>query len=172
MENPPHSISEFAPLTLFLQFPPADKRCPPGLQPQRQPESSRSLDREWRQAKHSSKNRTHSPTHLAAHIAPLRVTHVESLRSFGEGEIFDFRYCNANHGSRLEAPFGFAPCNNGTDEPGPKAFRLRRGSLPKRLLPQPSISTPALGRSGSPATPRVLLVVACYGRHAAGGEAS
>ncbi len=107
--------------------------------------------------------------HLAAYISPFGRA-CESLRSFGEGEIFNFRYCKANHESYLEAPFGFAPCNNGTAEPRPSAFR--RGSLRKRLLPQASIRTPALGKSGSLATPRVLLVVACYGRHAAGGEAS
>ena len=110
-------------------------------------------------------------THLAAYISPFGRA-CESLRSFGERETFNFRYCKANHESYLEAPFGFAPCNNGTAEPGPKAFRLRRGSLRKRLLPQASIRTPTLGKSGSLATPRVLLVVACYGRHAAGGEAS
>ena len=108
--------------------------------------------------------------HPAAYISPFGRA-CESLRSFGEGETFHFRYCKANHESRLEASFDFAPCNNGTAEPGPKAFRLRRGSLRKRLLPQASIRTLALGRSSSPATPRVLLVVACYGRHAAGGEA-
>ena len=84
------------------------------------------------------------PRASVAYIAPLRVAHVESLRSFGEGEIFNFRYCKANHESYLEAPFGFAPCNNGTAEPGPRAFRLRRGSLRKRLLPQASIRTPQL----------------------------
>ena len=81
--------------------------------------------------------------HLAAYISPFGRA-CESLRSFGEGEIFDFRYCKANHESYLEAPFGFAPCNNGTAEPGPRAFRLRRGSLRKRLLPQASIRTPQL----------------------------
>ena len=84
-----------------------------------------------------------SATHLAAYISPFGRA-CESLRSFGEGEIFHFRYCKANHASYLEAPFGFAPCNNGTAEPGPRAFRLRRGSLRKRLLPQASIRTPQL----------------------------